>query len=111
MRILLLGARGQLGRALFSALNHDCPYWQVVALGRDECDIADPSSLTDALNRHRPDVIINSAAYTAVDRAQGEPELAERINHGAVLSLAQEARARGLCWFTSPLTMCLMAQG
>jgi len=96
MRILLLGARGQLGRALFSALNHDFPHWQVVALGRDECDIADPRSLVDVLNLHRPDVIINGAAYTAVDRAQAEPELAECINHGAVLTLAQEARARGV---------------
>ncbi|MNG99761.1 dTDP-4-dehydrorhamnose reductase [compost metagenome] len=67
----------------------------MVALGRDECDIADPRSLVDVLNLHRPDVIINGAAYTAVDHAQAEPELAECINHGAVLTLAQEARARG----------------
>ncbi|TNI63517.1 dTDP-4-dehydrorhamnose reductase [Aeromonas media] len=94
MRILLLGARGQLGRALFSALNHDAFPWEVVALGRGECDIADPRSLTDALNRHRPDVIINGAAYTAVDLAQAEPELAESVNHAAVMTLAQEAKAR-----------------
>lgn len=94
MRILLLGARGQLGRALFSALCRDYPHWQLVALGRGECDITDPGSLADALNRHRPDVIINGAAYTAVDRAQTEFELAERINHGAVVTLAREARAR-----------------
>ncbi|MNG84655.1 dTDP-4-dehydrorhamnose reductase [compost metagenome] len=94
MRILLLGARGQLGRALFSALRQDWPHWHLVALGRGECDITDPRSLADALNRHRPDVIINGAAYTAVDRAQTEFELAERINHGAVVTLAREARAR-----------------
>lgn len=94
MRILLLGARGQLGRALFSSLCRDYPLWQVVALGKEECDIADPFSLTDALNRYQPNVIINAAAYTAVDHAQEESELAESINHGAVMNLAREARAR-----------------
>ncbi|MFM5878039.1 dTDP-4-dehydrorhamnose reductase [Aeromonas sanarellii] len=95
MRILLLGARGQLGRALFSALCKDWPSWQVVALGRDECDITDPHSLTDALNRYQSDVIINGAAYTAVDAAQSEPRLAESINHEAVVTLAREANGRG----------------
>lgn len=95
MRILLLGARGQLGRALFSALCQDYPHWQVTALGRAECDITDPDALIGALNRHQPDVILNGAAYTAVDLAEAKPELAERINHQAVAFLAQEACARG----------------
>lgn len=95
MRILLLGARGQLGRALFSALCRDYPHWQVTALGRDACDITDPGALICALNRHQPDVILNGAAYTAVDLAQSQPELAERINHQAVALLAREAGARG----------------
>ncbi|MFQ2646447.1 dTDP-4-dehydrorhamnose reductase [Aeromonas caviae] len=95
MRILLLGARGQLGRALFSALCRDYPHWQVTALGRDACDITDPGALISALNRHQPDVILNGAAYTAVDLAQSQPELAERINHQAVALLAREAGARG----------------
>lgn len=95
MRILLLGARGQLGRALFSALCRDYPHWQVKALGRDACDITDPGALICALNRHQPDVILNGAAYTAVDLAQSQPELAERISHQAVALLAREAGARG----------------
>lgn len=95
MRILLLGARGQLGRALFSSLCRDHSHWEVVALGKESCDITVPFSLADVLNRYRPNVIINAAAYTAVDRAQAEPELAESINHGAIVNLAQEARARG----------------
>ncbi|MGY4012756.1 dTDP-4-dehydrorhamnose reductase [Aeromonas molluscorum] len=95
MRILLLGARGQLGRALSSALCIQQPHWQMLALGRDECDIADPFSLISTLDRHYPDVIINGAAYTAVDLAQSEPELAERTNHAAVATLAREANARG----------------
>jgi dTDP-4-dehydrorhamnose reductase len=95
MRILLLGARGQLGRALSSVLCIQQPHWQILALGRDECDIADPLSLISTLDRHYPDVIINGAAYTAVDLAQSEPELAERTNHAAVATLAREANARG----------------
>jgi dTDP-4-dehydrorhamnose reductase len=95
MRILLLGARGQLGRALFSALSAKWPHWQLVALGRDECDIADSLSLVGALRRHRPDVIINAAAYTAVDRAESEPDIAEITNHWAVMELARGAQAIG----------------
>lgn len=96
MRILLLGARGQLGRALFSALCRDYPHWQVTALGRSECDITDPRALIGALDRHQPEVILNGAAYTAVDLAQSQPVLAERINHQAVALLAREASARGV---------------
>ncbi|WP_421241863.1 dTDP-4-dehydrorhamnose reductase [Aeromonas enteropelogenes] len=95
MRILLLGARGQLGRALFSALCRDYSHWQVTPLGRAECDITDPGALIGALERHQPDVILNGAAYTAVDLAQSQPALAERINHEAVSLLAREASARG----------------
>ncbi|WP_429171539.1 dTDP-4-dehydrorhamnose reductase [Aeromonas rivipollensis] len=95
MKILLLGARGQLGRALFSTLRLDYPHWQVAALGRGECDITEPASLKGALNCYQPDVIINGAAYTAVDEAQTKPELAELINHEAVATLAREARACG----------------
>lgn len=95
MRILLLGARGQLGRALFSALCRDYPHWQVTPLGRAECDITDPRALIGALERHQPDVILNGAAYTAVDLAEAQPALAERINHQAVAQLALEAYTRG----------------
>ncbi|WP_429107535.1 dTDP-4-dehydrorhamnose reductase [Aeromonas media] len=95
MKILLLGARGQLGRALFSTLSLDYPHWQVAALGRDECDITEPASLKGALNYYQPNVIINGAAYTAVDEAQIKPQLADLINHEAVATLAREASARG----------------
>lgn len=84
-----------MGRALFSALSRDYPHWQVVALNKEECNIVDALSLTDALNCYQPDVIINGAAYTAVDRAQIDSERADRINHEAVVNLAREARERG----------------
>lgn len=67
----------------------------MTALDRDACDITDPGALISALNRHQPDVILNGAAYTAVDLAQSQPEQAERINHQAVALLAREAGARG----------------
>lgn len=96
MRILLLGARGQLGRALFAALCRDYPDWQVVALGKVECDITDPDTLIGALDRHQPDVILNGAAFTAVDLAESQSERAYRINHQAVALLAREANTRGI---------------
>jgi len=95
MRILLLGAHGQLGRALFSALCRDYPDWQVVALGKVECDITDPGVLIGALDRHQPDVILNGAAFTGVDLAESQSERAYRINHQAVALLAREANTRG----------------
>ncbi|MFQ2418425.1 MULTISPECIES: dTDP-4-dehydrorhamnose reductase [Aeromonas] len=95
MKILLLGARGQLGRAFFSTLSLNYPHWPVAALGRDECDITKAASLKGAMNRYHPDVIINCAAYTAVDEAQTKTQLAELINHEAVVTLAREARTYG----------------
>ncbi|MFM5619845.1 dTDP-4-dehydrorhamnose reductase [Aeromonas veronii] len=95
MRILLLGARGQLGRALFSALSREFPHWQVNALGREECDITIPAVLCSWIDACRPDVIINCAAYTAVDEAESEQELADMANHQALLCMAREARNAG----------------
>lgn len=95
MRILLLGAGGQLGKALLSVLWREYPYWEVIALGRDECDITKPRTLVLALRHHNPDVIINGAAYTAVDHAESEPDLADSVNHRAVMELAREAQALG----------------
>lgn len=95
MKILLLGARGQLGRALSSRLSLEFPYWRVYAQGRTECDITDPEELLGCLYAYRPDVIINCAAYTAVDAAEAETELAEAVNHRALYNLAQEAEHLG----------------
>ncbi|WP_323994353.1 dTDP-4-dehydrorhamnose reductase [Aeromonas hydrophila] len=95
MRILLLGARGQLGRALFSALRRTFPHWQVNAPGREECDITIPDVLCSWIGACRPDVIINCAAYTAVDEAESELKLADMANHQALLCMAREARNAG----------------
>jgi dTDP-4-dehydrorhamnose reductase len=88
-RFLILGAEGQLGAELQSAFQDaGC----VVAHGRATCDLGDPMSIRAAVQQARPDVILNAAAYTAVDRAESEPELTMRINGEAPGILAEEAK-------------------
>ncbi len=88
-RFLILGAQGQLGIELQSAFQDA---GQVIALGRADCDLSNPSSIRAAVQGASPDVILNAAAYTAVDRAESEPELAMRINGEAPGILAEEAK-------------------
>lgn len=85
--ILVFGKDGQVGRALQSCLkSFKVP---VVFLGRDECDLSDESALIVALNHYQPQIIINAAAYTAVDQAEDEPDLAFAINAKAPQVMAQ----------------------
>jgi dTDP-4-dehydrorhamnose reductase len=88
MRILLTGASGQVGGALLPRLR-GCH--EVLAPSRAELDLSQPDTIACALDRFRPDLIINPAAYTAVDRAEDEPELALRINADAPAELARWA--------------------
>ncbi|MCG7600443.1 dTDP-4-dehydrorhamnose reductase [Halomonas sp. McH1-25] len=90
---LVLGASGQVGRELRRAL---MPLGRGVALGRDACDLSVPGSIDAVLAEHSPQVVINAAAYTAVDKAESEPELARRINGEAVAELAHACRARNI---------------
>jgi len=85
MTILLLGKDGQVGWQLQRSL---APHGPVVACGRGECDLADVDALRRVLRDVRPAVIVNAAAYTAVDKAEAEPELARRINAEAPAVLA-----------------------
>jgi dTDP-4-dehydrorhamnose reductase len=88
-RFLILGAHGQLGVELQSAFRDaGC----VIAHGRATWDLSDPLSIRASIREARPDVILNAAAYTAVDRAESEPELAMRINGQAPGILAEEAK-------------------
>ena len=76
--ILVFGRDGQVGRALHSCLKDtEVP---AVFLGRADCDLANESSLVKVLNRYQPQVILNAAAYTAVDKAETEPNLAYAVN-------------------------------
>lgn len=78
MRILLLGAGGQLGREITEhAAKREV---ELIGLDHTALDICDPAAVARAMEAQRPDVVINTAAYTAVDKAESEPELAARIN-------------------------------
>lgn len=92
MNILLLGRDGQVGWQLQRSL---APHGAVMACGRNECDLADADQVRDVVRRHRPGVIVNAAAYTAVDKAEGDMVLARRINAEAPAILAREAAALG----------------
>jgi dTDP-4-dehydrorhamnose reductase len=88
MKVLILGAKGQLGRALFAT----APAGVVLnGLDIDTIDIAEAEQVAAAFAAHAPDVVINCAAYTAVDMAEGEPDLAHRINAAAAGIVAAEA--------------------
>lgn len=92
MRILLLGKDGQVGWELQRAL---APLGQLVALGRREADLGNPESLRACVRDARPDVIVNAAAYTAVDKAESDVEAAHLVNAVAPGVLAEEAAACG----------------
>lgn len=92
MRILLLGKDGQLGRELQRSL---APHGQITAWGRAECDLAQTELLYASVMAVKPDVIVNAAAYTAVDKAESEPEVAHAINAVAPAILAQATMDMG----------------
>ncbi len=92
MKLLLLGAQGQLGRALLPAL---APLGRVTPLSRQECDLEHLDSLAQCVRQHAPDVIVNAAAYTAVDRAEDDVERALTVNALAPARLAKEAKRLG----------------
>ena len=92
MSILLLGKDGQVGWQLQRSL---APHGEVIACGRSECDLTDLDRLRSLVRQLKPAVIVNASAYTAVDRAESEPELAMRINGEAPGVLAEEVARLG----------------
>ena len=92
MKVLLTGKNGQVGWELQRAL---VPLGEVVALGRSEADLSDLDGLRAIVQRLKPDVIVNAAAYTAVDKAEDELESSMLINGTAPGVLAEEARKLG----------------
>ncbi len=92
MRILLTGATGQVGGELLQTLR---PLGEVIAPARGEMDLANAPSVREMIRAVRPRWIVNPAAYTAVDKAESEPELAYAINAEAVGVMGQEAQAIG----------------
>ena len=92
LRILLPGKTGQVGWELQGAL---APLGTVIALDRSGMDLANPDSIRRAIRDAKPEIIVNAAAYTFVDKAESEPELAMRINGVAPGIMAEEAKRLG----------------
>lgn len=92
MKALITGSNGQLGHALRA-----CVPEGVTVVGRDveHLDITDRASVRAAMEEVRPGIVLNCAAYTAVDRAESDEEVAHRVNALAVGILSEEARAMG----------------
>jgi dTDP-4-dehydrorhamnose reductase len=88
MKVLITGASGQVGKALLDTLPTQC---EIRALTRGQLDIGDATAVNCAVAAFRPAVIINAAAYTAVDQAESEPEVAGPVNAFGPRHLAQAA--------------------
>jgi len=86
-KILLTGVNGQVGHALLSKFSD----YQVIALSRNELDLSNQNDIRRVMRETKPDLVVNPAAYTAVDKAEGESELAYAINAMAPRILAEEA--------------------
>jgi dTDP-4-dehydrorhamnose reductase len=92
LKILLVGRNGQVGRELARSL---APLGEVQALGREQLELTDPNAIRKTVRAAAPEVIVSAAAYTAVDRAESEPDLAFSVNANAPGVLAAEAERSG----------------
>jgi dTDP-4-dehydrorhamnose reductase len=92
MKLMVTGAKGQVGWELRRSL---AALGSVTALDRSQCDLSQPERLPDIVRSLRPDIIVNAAAYTAVDDAEREEALATTVNGAAAGVLAQEAARAG----------------
>ncbi|MEX5493587.1 dTDP-4-dehydrorhamnose reductase [Pseudomonas asgharzadehiana] len=93
LKILITGRHGQVSRALQQQLQG---LGELIVLGSDQLDLADADQIRRQIRTHRPDLIINAAAHTAVDQAESEPDAAFAINAIAPGVLAEEAKALGI---------------
>lgn len=88
-KILLFGKTGQIGQELYAALSNN---YECIALNSHDLNFTDTSKIRAVIRKHQPDIIINAAAYTAVDNAEQEPLLAKQINTIAVSVIAEETK-------------------
>jgi len=94
VKLLVTGATGQIGWQLLRTL---APLGEVIAPSRAELDLSDPDQAAHVVRDIQPEVVLNAAAYTVVDKAESEPELARIVNALAPGRIAQElARTGGL---------------
>ncbi|MEM7425955.1 MAG: dTDP-4-dehydrorhamnose reductase [Pseudomonadota bacterium] len=94
MRVVVTGKKGQVAQAL-AERQADWPEIELVFLARPEFDLAEVAGVEAQIARLKPHAVVNAAAYTAVDQAEDEPELAQRINADAAGRLARTAREAG----------------
>mgnify|MGYP000976691202 CR=1 FL=1 len=93
MKILLFGAKGQLGWEL----GRTCPAGiNLTACGSPEIDLMDSNSIAACIQNNQPEILINAAAYTAVDKAEQEQEAADKLNHIAVRQISDICSARNI---------------
>jgi dTDP-4-dehydrorhamnose reductase len=92
MKVLVFGARGQVGRALAAAAPS---FAEMVSVDREACELSEPAQVSSIILKTKPDIVINAAAYTAVDRAESEPEIAHAVNAVAPGVMAEAARRVG----------------
>jgi dTDP-4-dehydrorhamnose reductase len=92
LKVLITGAQGQVGRCLLASVPSGVT---AIGLSRAQLDVGDAEAVTQAVRTHAPAVIINAAAFTAVDRAETELEAARRVNGQGPRHLARAARACG----------------
>ena len=90
MKILLIGKNGQVGTELSQVLP---AVGELISTDRSTLDLADPASIARVIRAHRPDVIVNAAAYTAVDKAESDAPAALAVNSVAPGVMASEAKA------------------
>jgi dTDP-4-dehydrorhamnose reductase len=92
VRLMITGATGQVGWELARSVQ---PLGELITLDRQRCDLSQPQTLATIVSEPRPDIIVNAAAYTAVDRAEADEAGAETVNGTAVGALAAAAREAG----------------
>lgn len=97
MRFLLIGSNGQVGWELRRTLS---TLGEVIAVGRPDIELSSADSISRTIRDRAPQVIVNAAAYTAVDKAEDEPELAMQINATAPALMAEEAKRLGALFVT-----------
>ena len=88
MKILITGVNGQVGHALMRELTD----YELIGLTRQDCDLTNLDQIKEVIDHYQPELIINPAAYTKVDKAEDEPELAFQINRDAPKVMAEKAR-------------------
>ena len=93
--VLLIGAKGQVGQELLKSLQERSAFGAVTAVGREDLDLTNLEAIAQKIESLSPDLVINAAAYTAVDKAESESALAHRINAEASKAMAEAAAKCG----------------